>query len=107
MELLDTERNYLNILKVIMSVFADPLRKLLIEQQNEMDPQKNATITYLDKTELDTIFGNVPDLVRVHEKIYNELEDLIQSNWNEQSQIGKVFLKHVSRDNRFTCGNVC
>lgn len=92
LELLETERNYLNILKAIWTVFAEPLRKLLA---NDMDPQ---TATYLDKTEMDTIFGNVPALVDVHEQIYGELADLIETNWKEESQIGKVFLKHVSSE---------
>ena len=71
LELLDTERNYLNILKAIMSVFAEPLRQLLAEQQkmSDMDFQKNMTPVYLDKTEMDTIFGNVQPLVHVHEQI--------------------------------------
>jgi hypothetical protein len=97
-ELLDTERNYVNILNAIMSVFADPLRQHLAEQVKaaESDPLKNITPAYLDKTELDVIFGKVPALVQVHQQIFKELENLIETKWEENCRIGKVFLKHVS-----------
>lgn len=103
LELLDTERNYLNILKAIVAVFEEPLRQMLkiSEEQQKMsdiDAQKNNSPACLDKTEIDTIFGNVGPLVRVHEKIYAELVNLIETNWTENSQIGKVFVTHVSLD---------
>lgn len=79
-ELLDTERNYLNILRAIEHVFHEPLTKS----------------DHLDATELKIIFGNVTPLLEVHTLIYRELEELIENNWKETNEIGKVFLKYVS-----------
>lgn len=76
-----TERNYLNILKAIQKVFHEPLIP---------------KVDHLDATELKIIFGNVPPLIEVHSLICQELEALIDINWNENNEIGKVFLRHVS-----------
>lgn len=81
MELMTTERNYLNILKAIQKVFHEPLIP---------------KVDHLDATELKIIFGNVPPLIEVHSLICQELEALIDINWNENNEIGKVFLRHVS-----------
>ena len=97
LELLETERNYLNILKAIISVFADPLKELLQDHLRTADTElKKSSPAYLDKTELDTIFGNVPPLVQVHDSIHAELQELIDSNWHESNRIGRVFVTHVS-----------
>lgn len=96
--MLDTERNYVNILNAIITVFAEPLRALLDEHLEAVraDPMKKAAPMYLDKTEMDTIFGNVRPLAEAHEHIFRELQDLIENNWHESNLIGKVFVKHVS-----------
>lgn len=105
LELLETERNYVNILKAIITVFAEPLRELLDEHLKaaEAEPMKKNVPMYLDKTEMDTIFGNVRPLAQAHEKIVAELEDLIENNWHESNLIGKVFVKHVSLNGAVSC----
>jgi hypothetical protein len=80
MELLDTERNYLNYLLAIQKVFYEPLSKC----------------DHLDSQELKTIFGHFPPLLEVHSAICQNLEKLIDHDWKETNEIGKVFLPHVS-----------
>lgn len=79
-ELLDTEKNYVNILRAIVNVFQKPLERL----------------NYLDATEMKHIFGNVQPLVDVHERIYSQLQNLIDIDWKEENSIATVFIEHVS-----------
>lgn len=81
-ELLETERNYKEILRVIVDIFYMPLKAA--------DKQ-----FLLDETELKIIFGNLLPILAVHENIYNDLEKTMDS-WNENCSIGDVFIKHVS-----------
>lgn len=78
-ELLDTEKNYFNILQAIVTVFQKPLEML----------------NYLDATEMKHIFGNVQPLVDVHEQIYSQLQNLIEIDWREENTIASVFIEHV------------
>lgn len=43
--------------------------------------------------EIKTIFGSIPDILDVHTKIKDDLEDLIV-NWDESKSIGDIFLKY-------------
>lgn len=79
-ELLETEKNYVNILRAIVNVFQKPLERL----------------NYLDATEMKHIFGNVQPLVDVHEQIYSSLQNLIELGWCEENTIASVFIEHVS-----------
>ena len=79
-ELLDTEKNYFNILQAVVNVFQKPLEML----------------SYLDATEMKHIFGNVQPLVDVHEQIYSQLQNLIEISWREENTIATVFIEHVS-----------
>ena len=79
LELLDTEQNYLNLLRAIVEVFQKPLEDL----------------NYLDATDMKTIFGNIPPLLELHESLCKELNELI-SKWKETNSIGQAFIKHVS-----------
>lgn len=83
MELLNTERNYRNVLRTIQNVFHKPL-------------EEGCSKPYLDPTEMKTIFGNVGPVLEVHETICSRLEILIEKDWKESNCIGQVFIDNVS-----------
>lgn len=80
-ELLQTEKNYLDILCAIVNIFKLPLQEYSAKDE------------LLDATEVRIIFGNLQPIIEIHQKIYKELETLI-INWKENCPIGEVFLKH-------------
>ncbi|XP_060249587.1 protein ECT2 isoform X7 [Ovis aries] len=81
-ELYQTESNYVNILATIIQLFQVPL---------EEEGQRGGPI--LAPEEIKTIFGSIPDILDVHTKIKDDLEDLIV-NWDESKSIGDIFLKY-------------
>uniref|UniRef100_A0A8C2N8B5 DH domain-containing protein n=1 Tax=Capra hircus TaxID=9925 RepID=A0A8C2N8B5_CAPHI len=81
-ELYQTESNYVNILTTIIQLFQVPL---------EEEGQRGGPI--LAPEEIKTIFGSIPDILDVHTKIKDDLEDLIV-NWDESESIGDIFLKY-------------
>ncbi|XP_046854371.1 protein ECT2-like [Xenia sp. Carnegie-2017] len=83
LELLQTERNYVEILNTILKVFKHPL---------EQEDQRAGPI--LAAEEIKTIFGYLPDILQVHHQMMVELENLL-SCWTEDKCIGNVILKHA------------
>nr|XP_020649495.1 protein ECT2 [Pogona vitticeps] len=81
-ELYQTESNYVDILTTIIQVFQVPLEK---------EGQVGGPI--LAPEEIKTIFGSIPDILDVHIKIKEDLEDLM-INWTEGKSIGDVILKY-------------
>ncbi|XP_034989841.1 protein ECT2 isoform X8 [Zootoca vivipara] len=81
-ELYQTESNYVDILTTIIQVFQVPLEK---------EGQLGGPI--LAPEEIKTIFGSIPDILDVHTKIKEDLEDLM-INWTESKSIGDVILKY-------------
>ncbi|XP_021251951.1 protein ECT2 isoform X2 [Numida meleagris] len=81
-ELYQTESNYVDILTTIIQLFQVPLEK---------EGQLGGPI--LAQEEIKTIFGSIPDILDVHTKIKEDLEDLMV-NWTESKSIGDVFLKY-------------
>ncbi|KAJ6660983.1 hypothetical protein lerEdw1_017003 [Lerista edwardsae] len=81
-ELYQTESNYVDILTTIIQVFQVPLEK---------EGQLGGPI--LAPEELKAIFGSIPDILDVHTKIKEDLEDLM-INWTESKSIGDVILKY-------------
>uniref|UniRef100_A0A914WN09 Protein ECT2 n=1 Tax=Plectus sambesii TaxID=2011161 RepID=A0A914WN09_9BILA len=79
MELLQTERNYVEVLRIILKTFKEPLESMHDEE-------------LLTKSELTLIFGKIPPLLAVHENICHELVNLV-SHWSEERPIGAVWLK--------------
>ena len=63
-------------------IFRDPLN------DHKMDPD------FPNEIELKTIFGYLPPIIEVHEEVLKKLEKITQ-NWNEDNEIGKVFVEHV------------
>ncbi|NXI43471.1 ECT2 protein, partial [Galbula dea] len=81
-ELYQTESNYVDILTTIIQLFQVPLEK---------EGQLGGPI--LAQEEIKTIFGSIPDILDVHTKIKEELEDLMM-NWTESKSIGDIILKY-------------
>ncbi|XP_078378862.1 protein ECT2-like [Oculina patagonica] len=82
MELLQTERNYVEILTNILKVFKEPLEK---------EPRGGSIISAED---IKTIFGRLPGILEVHNKIMSELEVLV-NEWKEDKCIGDIIIKHA------------
>ncbi|XP_056214690.1 protein ECT2 isoform X2 [Falco biarmicus] len=81
-ELYQTESNYVDILTTIIQLFQVPLEK---------EGQLGGPI--LAQEEIKTIFGSIPDILDVHTKIKEDLEDLMM-NWTESRSIGDIILKY-------------
>uniref|UniRef100_A0A8B9EX87 Epithelial cell transforming 2 n=1 Tax=Amazona collaria TaxID=241587 RepID=A0A8B9EX87_9PSIT len=81
-ELYQTESNYVDILTTIIQLFQVPLEK---------EGQLGGPI--LAQEEIKTIFGSIPDILDVHTKIKEDLEDLMM-NWTESKSIGDIVLKY-------------
>lgn len=82
LELLQTERNYVRILQTIVDLFKVPL-----ENPDATDP-------ILPATDVKIIFGNLPPIYEVHQRMLGNLENLIETDWKETNCIGKVFVTH-------------
>lgn len=82
LELLQTERNYVEILTNILKVFKEPLEK---------EPRGGSIISAED---IKTIFGRLPGILEVHNKIMNELESLV-NDWKEDKCIGNIISSHA------------
>ncbi|XP_068732920.1 protein ECT2-like [Montipora capricornis] len=82
LELLQTERNYVEILSNIFKVFKEPLEK---------DPRGGSIISAED---IKTIFGRLPGILEVHNKIMHELE-LSLNDWKEENCIGNIISSHA------------
>lgn len=82
-ELLQTEKNFVKILNLILKEFMSPL---------EQPGQRGGPI--LEHEEIKRIFGNIPDILNVHTRIMNGLEQQM-AQWNRNSCIGEVLLKEA------------
>ncbi|KAL4107891.1 hypothetical protein QTP88_018165 [Uroleucon formosanum] len=83
-ELLQTEINYVGVLKTIITVYKEPLEEMIDKEDS-----------LLNNTEIKIIFGNVLPIYQVHREMLEELKCLATS-WQEDSSIGSVFLKYSS-----------
>ncbi|XP_006021776.1 protein ECT2 isoform X2 [Alligator sinensis] len=81
-ELYQTESNYVDILTTIIQLFQVPLEK---------EGQLGGPI--LAQEEIKAIFGSIPDILDVHTKIKEDLEDLMIT-WAESKSIGNIYLKY-------------
>jgi len=89
LELLETEKNYLEILRVIVNIFYKPLEEPIISNVRDGTEKQY----FLDNTERKIIFGNIPPILETHEGIYQDLEKTMEK-WDENCSIGNVFIKY-------------
>ena len=81
-ELLQTEKNYVSILKTIVN-FKDEL---------ENEAQTGGAV--LDAAEVKLIFGHIGPIYDVHSNMVKELEKLVEE-WTEEASLGDVILKRT------------
>uniref|UniRef100_A0A0K2SYG9 Protein ECT2like [Megachile rotundata] n=1 Tax=Lepeophtheirus salmonis TaxID=72036 RepID=A0A0K2SYG9_LEPSM len=82
-ELVQTESNYVNILKTIIEVFKKPL-----EDPDKIEGQ------FLNPTETKIIFSNLPPIYDLHSQMLADFTTIV-SNWKDDVCIGNVFLKYA------------
>ncbi|ELR12867.1 RhoGEF domain containing protein [Acanthamoeba castellanii str. Neff] len=88
-EIITTETEYLQDLRVLISVYVEPLKK------NQQDD--SAATKILTKMEMQSIFGNVEQIYQVASDFVRDLPDM-ESNWQANKvppPIGKIFRKHT------------
>ncbi|XP_039745490.1 protein ECT2 isoform X2 [Pararge aegeria] len=89
MELLQTESNYVGILHTIVNMFKQPL-----EEMAEDDTSNGKTQALLNNTELKIIFGNLPPIYELHQRMLEELH-YAQAHWSEEVSIGRLVLHYT------------
>ncbi|XP_053601541.1 protein ECT2 isoform X3 [Plodia interpunctella] len=89
MELLQTESNYVGILHTIVTLFKQPL-----EEMTEEDTSNGKSQPLLNNTELRNIFGNLPPIYELHQRMLEDLRHT-QSHWSEEASIGRIVLKYT------------
>ncbi|CAH0406032.1 unnamed protein product [Chilo suppressalis] len=89
MELLQTESNYVSILHTIVTMFKQPLEEMV-----EEDTSSGKSQALLNNTELKNIFGNLPPIYELHQRMLEELR-YAQANWSEEVSIGRLVLKYT------------
>ncbi|CAH4036260.1 unnamed protein product [Pieris brassicae] len=89
MELLQTESNYVGILQTIVAMFKQPLEEMAEEDTNN---GKNQAL--LNNTELKIIFGNLPPIYELHQRMLEELK-WAQAHWSEEVSIGRLVLRYT------------
>lgn len=83
-EMLETEENYLQALKIMVQSFKEPLEMQLNNPESGL----------LSKAEITQIFSRIPPLIEAHEKICDELKSCIMQ-WNPDRRVGKVWLNNA------------
>ncbi|KAJ0181265.1 hypothetical protein K1T71_003350 [Dendrolimus kikuchii] len=89
MELLQTESNYVGILHTIVMMFKQPL-----EEMAEEDNINGKNQALLNNTELKIIFGNLPPIYELHQRMLEELR-YTQAHWSEETSIGRLVLRYT------------
>ncbi|XP_013148591.1 PREDICTED: protein ECT2 isoform X2 [Papilio polytes] len=89
MELLQTESNYVGILHTIVTLFKQPL-----EEMTEEDTSNGKNQALLNNTELKIIFGNLPLIYELHQRMLEELR-YAQAHWSEEVSIGRLVLRYT------------
>ncbi|KRZ70695.1 Protein ECT2, partial [Trichinella papuae] len=83
-EMLQTEFKYVQVLHTIITIYKEPLES----------PDSTVGGHLLDSAEMKLIFGNLPPIYVIHQKLHKELANLI-AHWSEDRCIGNVWLQHA------------
>jgi len=81
-EIVETERNYLRKLRLVVSVVKDPLIQQLKSKAN------NSSTSLLNQSQLDKLFSNMDEIISTSAAFLEVLERRVQKNHS----IGEVFL---------------
>ncbi|GAU87318.1 hypothetical protein RvY_00193 [Ramazzottius varieornatus] len=84
-ELLDTERNYVNIMSRMLEIIREVPIDASLPYTAMLHPDALA--------EMNTTFSQLPQLLEVHQCIVKDLEKAVE-NWAEDICIGKIFTKY-------------
>ena len=84
-ELLDTERNYINIMSKMLEIIR--------EIPTEVNSPYNTLLHPDALAEINTTFSQLPQLLEVHQRIVKDLEKAVE-NWTEDVCIGTIFTKY-------------
>ncbi|XP_003380598.1 putative RhoGEF domain protein [Trichinella spiralis] len=85
-EMLQTEFKYVQVLHTIITIYKEPLES----------PDSTVGGHLLDSAEMKLIFGNLPPIYVIHQKLHKELANLI-AHWSEDRCIGNVWLQHADK----------
>lgn len=83
LELVQTESNYVDILKIIVEVFKNELEKSADDEEDQL----------LNTTEINFIFGKLPPIYETHMKMLEDFRQ-ISADWTEDKCIGNIILKY-------------
>jgi uncharacterized protein YfbU (UPF0304 family) len=88
-ELLNTEVNYVKILKILTNKYKTGL---------EDETQANGAI--LNSTESKLIFGNIPELLKIHESLLRDMQIVVDElTIGLNRSLGRCFLHYTEADN--------
>lgn len=76
-----------HVLDLSSSIFAQVFHEPL---KNHQMPDQ-----FPNEIEMKTIFGTLPPIIEVHQKILVELEKVV-THWRAENAIGKIFQQHVN-----------
>lgn len=82
-EILQTEKNYVNTLRSIVSIFFLPL----LQSTETDDP-------IIDKVEIRTIFFEIRVILGINELFLKDLQTIVEKNWHSTAQIAPLFIKY-------------
>ncbi|CAH0556412.1 unnamed protein product [Brassicogethes aeneus] len=82
LELVQTEKNYVEILEVILNLF----KRELEEQDDKL----------INSTEMNLIFGKLPPIYEAHSLMLKEFE-FYKNSWTEDAKIGDTICKHKDK----------
>ena len=85
LELLETERNYVNILDTVLDI----IRCIPLDTDHPNSIFLHAEFV----NEINTTFSQLPNLLRTHRHIVADLE-AVMVDWQEDASIGAIFTKH-------------
>ncbi|XP_065055879.1 protein ECT2-like [Rhopilema esculentum] len=86
LELQQTEKNYYDTLVTLIKVFKEPLEQSFDQRGGPL----------LVAEEIKTVFGSLPEIVDVHQRILKDIDSLME-NWKEDNLIGKIIVDHADR----------
>jgi len=79
LELQQTERNYVDVLRTIIKIFKEPIEASANQRGGAL----------LAQEEIKTIFGAIPELLESHEKLLGAV-DICINNWSEEQLVGRA-----------------
>uniref|UniRef100_A0A914XUE5 Protein ECT2 n=1 Tax=Panagrolaimus superbus TaxID=310955 RepID=A0A914XUE5_9BILA len=101
MEMLATEQNYVDDLQLLITLFKEPLERLITQQSSSpteppASPAPFLNKMILSKQQINSIFGKIQPMLNIHQVILNSL-DTFMKTWNasyDDIALGYVWAIH-------------